>query len=95
METIVKPSRQMLFGLYGVIGKTECQNGNFIESEIAYRKALDLLDIVAEENPGMNKSQLFVTLYGGLMRTALKTHKFKKYFGYAKELAIRSAEIKK
>ena len=95
METIVKPSRQMLFGLYGLIGKTECQNGNFIESEIAYRKALDLLDIVAEENPGMNKSQLLATLYGGLMKTAFKAHKFKKYFGYAKELAIRSAESKK
>ena len=95
METIVKTSRQMLFGLYGVIGKAECQNGNFLESEIAYKKSLDLLDIVVKENPSMNKSQLLATLYGGLMEAALKAHKFKKYFGYAKELAIRSSEIKK
>ena len=95
METIIKASRQMFFGLYGLIGKAEYQNENFIESEIAYRKALDLLDIVVEENPGMNKSQLLATLYGGLMEAALKAHKFKKYFGYAKELAIRSSEIKK
>lgn len=95
LETIVKTSRQMLFGLYGLIGKAECQNGNFLESEIAYKNSLDLLDIVVKENTSMNKSQLLATLYGGLMEAALKAHKFKKYFGYAKELAIRSSEIKK